>query len=150
MAENSDTVEAPKDWDKAVASAYLRALGATQAEAARDAGVGERTLARWEGSGWWPKAMQEAVDRWMSDVVAASRQSVLENIRDGDAEMGLKILERTEPRLLPRSRSEVTGRAGAPIRFADMSDEEVLRRMQSGNRVAALAAKGSANGDEPE
>ena len=67
--------------------------------------------------------MDEACDRWLNDLVGASRKSVLENIRNGDAGMALKILERTEPRLLPRSRSEVTGRDGAPIRFADMSDE---------------------------
>ena len=108
VADNGTTVAAPKDWAKAVAAAYLRALGATQQEAAMGVSCGRRTLRRWEAQAWWPKAMKEACDRWLNDVIAASRGSVLKNIRAGDAAMALTILERTEPRLLPKSRSEIT------------------------------------------
>ena len=70
---------------------------------------------------------------------------IINAIRNGSESAALKILERTEPRLLPRSRSEVTGTDGAPIRFEELSDEEVLKRVHSRNRVAVLAANGSTN-----
>lgn len=115
MAESTDTVAAPHDWDKAVSAAYLRALGHTQQEAATGAGVGERTLARWEGCDWWPEAVAEAVDRWMHDLTAASRHTLLKAVKGGAADKALAVLERTEARLSPAAQKLDLTSGGKPI-----------------------------------
>ena len=56
MADTIQGVQKPHDWDKAVSVAYLRLRNDSQADAAKSAGVGERTVRRWENSEWWPKA----------------------------------------------------------------------------------------------
>ena len=50
VAEKSDVVKKPHDWDKAVSVAYLRLLGLSKKKAAKGAGIGERTLIRYEVS----------------------------------------------------------------------------------------------------
>lgn len=116
LATGDDLVDEPKDWDKAVSAAYFRALGATQEAAAAAAGVGERTLWRWERCAWWPEAHREAVERWRLDLSAASRKSLLDAVaKDGD--LALKALERLDPRM---SAKELT--AG---RVAEMLAETV-------------------------
>lgn len=99
----------PRDWDKAVAAAYLRLVGLSQDEAAAGAGCGERTLARWEASIWWPEACEEAVDRWMKALTIESRKTLIQAVKDGDAERALKILERVDRRLAPpKQQHEIT------------------------------------------
>ena len=116
MAERADIVEKPQDWDKAVSVAYLRLLGAPIRTAAKVAGVGERTLHRWERSPWWPDATAEANDRWFKNVTAAARRTLLKAIRAGRSDHALQILERVEPRLAPpKQRMEHSGPDGAPI-----------------------------------
>src|SRR5690606_35548793 len=116
MAEREDIVEKPQDWDKAVSVAYLRLLGAPIRTAAKVAGVGERTLHRWERSPWWPDATAEANDRWFKNVTAAARRTLLKAIRAGRSDHALQILERVEPRLAPpKQRMEHSGPDGAPI-----------------------------------
>ena len=63
MAGKLDAVGKPRDWDKAMSAAYLQLFGLSQEEAAKGAGVGERTLQRWEVSDWWPKACEAARDQ---------------------------------------------------------------------------------------
>lgn len=95
---DSQAVQAPADWDKAVSAAYFRALGGSQAAAAEAAGVSERTVRAWEASPWWPEAQRQALARWRSDLTAASRKSLLDAVAvDGD--LALKLLERLDPSL---------------------------------------------------
>lgn len=99
LAEDGDEVTRPHDWDKAVAAAYIRAIGGTQAIAAASAGCGERTLARWERCSWWPEAHRQAVERWRGELSSASRASLLAAVKAGDGDLALKALERLDPRM---------------------------------------------------
>ncbi len=58
MAEKLDVVKRPQSWDKAVSVAYLRLLSWSQEGAAKAAGIGVRTLRRYEISDWWPPGHQ--------------------------------------------------------------------------------------------
>ena len=99
MAEKLAVVERPRDWQKATAVAYLRLVGLTQIDAAKGAGIGERTLRRYEVSPWWPEACAEAVGRWMQQLEIECRITLLASIKNGDAVAALKVLERLDRRL---------------------------------------------------
>lgn len=114
-AVKRDVVGAPHSWDKAVSYAYLRLIGQSQVEAAKGAGVGERTVVRWELSDWWPKALAEASDRWLNDVEAASRVTVLAAIKSGNATLAWEVLQRRDPKLSPKHIHEHSGPNGQPI-----------------------------------
>ena len=129
MAEKLDVVKKPHSWDKAVSAAYLRLLGLSQRKAARCAGIGERTLARYELSEWWPEACGEAIDRWMKQLEIECRTTIMAAIKEGDVATALKILERIDKRLAPsrqQLRVQHSGRITTPAR--DMSDQELLER----------------------
>lgn len=101
VAGYSDPVGKPRDWDKAVSASYLRMIGYSQVDAAAGAGVGERTLIRWEQCSWFEDARKEARDRWLNDLTAQSRATLFTAIEDGDAKRALEILERVDPTLAP-------------------------------------------------
>lgn len=107
VASTPDRRRPPKNWDKPVAAAYFRALGASQKVAARAAGVGERTLRDWESCSWWPEVQREALARWHVNIGAEARRSLLRAVKD-DGKLALDVLERLDPRLakkeLPVSR----------------------------------------------
>ena len=88
----------PKDRDKALSAAYLRILGHTQTEAESGAGCAERTVRQWESCSWWPEILAEAESRWLSGLMSKARGTLL---RDMDANLALKILERRIPELAP-------------------------------------------------
>ena len=116
MAHPHDTVEKPQDWEKAVSAAYMRLLGAPQRVAAEAADIGARTLIRWEKSDWWPKALEEANDRWFHRLTSASRRTLLKAIRKGRSDQALTVLERVDPRLMPpKQRHELSGPDGGAI-----------------------------------
>ena len=101
-----DPVSNPQSWEKAVQVAYLRLVGCTQKEAARIAGISERTIRNWEECSWWEDARREAEPRWLRDLKAEARGTLFRCIRTtanrlGDPEKALKVLERTDKRLLP-------------------------------------------------
>jgi hypothetical protein len=96
----------PANWDKRVSAAYLRMLGATQAEAARAVGCSERTIRRWEMDGTWSRAQQEARDRWMVNMDGQSRAALLKGVRSSDLQTARWFLERTDPRLIPAAQQE--------------------------------------------
>ena len=129
LAEKLDVVTKPHNWDKSVSAAYLRLLGISQKKAAKGAGIGERTLARWELSEWWPEACREAVDRWMQQLEIEARSTVMQAITEGDVTTAWKVLERLDKRLAPPRQShdvEHSGEISTAIRA--MSDEELLER----------------------
>lgn len=117
VAEKTDTVERPRDWDKAVSAAYLRSIGFSQPKAAASAGVGERTLARWELSAFWKDALDEAQDRWLSGLRQNARTLLLASMasEDGDPALALRVLERLEAPLHPKHTMEHTGAEGGII-----------------------------------
>ena len=140
LAEKLDIVTKPHDWDKAVSVAYLRLLGLSQKKAAKGAGIGERTLARWELSEWWPDACAEAVDRWMQQLEIECRSTIMAAVKAGDVQTAVKMLERIDKRLAPPRYShgiEHSGRIDTSVR--DLSDEElVARARQLGNRLGLV------------
>lgn len=136
LAGDGDEVSRPHEWDKAVAAAYFRALGATQAAAAEAAGIGERTLARWETCSWWDEAMRQAVERWRTDLSAASRKSLLDAVKS-DGDLALKALERLDPRMSSKELTvgrvqEMLGETVRIIReeLAPADAERVLARLK--------------------
>jgi hypothetical protein len=143
MANETYTVSKPNDWDKAVFAAYLRLIGETQKSAARIAGVGKRTLERWEMSEFWHDACEEAArDRWLKHLVTRARMSLTKNI-DADGNLALKIVERMDERLLPPAqRLEHSGPQGGPLEVA------VTRQVvPAKNRIAAELNGAGTNGD---
>lgn len=133
---NSDSgggLPAVQDWDSCVSAAYLRSLGVTQREAANAVGFSERSIRAWEHSTWWPKAVDEATDRWLGGVRAAARERLSQALRDVDTDpwLALKILERLEPALHPKASLDVHGVGGQSVNVnvtrrivRPMTDEE--------------------------
>lgn len=106
----------PAHWDKRVSAAYLRILGATQADAAKAVARSVRAIRLWEAHDSWPAAQAEARARWLVDLSDASRNALVKAIRAGDAASARWVLERTEPALSPpATKHEHTGTDGAPI-----------------------------------
>jgi len=106
----------PAHWEKRVSAAYMRMLGATQAEAGRAVGRSARTIRLWESDPSWADARREAEERWLVDLKDASRRAVLQAVREGNAQIGLALLERLDERLAPpKQRHEHAGPDGGPI-----------------------------------
>jgi len=140
MAEKLDIVKKPQNWDKAVSVAYLRLLGLSQKNAAKGAGIGERTLARWELSEWWPDACAEAVDRWMQQLEIECRSTIMAAVKSGDVATAVKMLERIDKRLAPPRQQLGVQHSGDLRRSVrDLSDEELVgRARQLGNRLGLV------------
>ena len=151
MAENIDVVDKPRDWDKAVSVSYLRLIGQTQELAAKGAGIGVRTLRRYELSEWWPEACREAVDRWMQQLAIECRTTIMAAVKAGDVVTAVKMLERIDKRLAPPRQSHGIEHSGDLTRSVpDMSDAELLERaMNIVNRVGPLVNGARANGEGP-
>ena len=139
MAEKPDGVEKPRDWDKAISVAYLRLCKTPQTDAAKQAGVGVRTIRRWEKSGWWPEACFQASSRWLRGLVYVSQQTVFEAIKGGDAHLAFKVIERQIQQLAPPRQQLGVQHSGVVATTArEMTDEELLERAgQLANRVTA-------------
>jgi hypothetical protein len=121
---------APRSFEKQVAAAYLRMLGATQKAAGAAVGRSERTLQAWEADTvTWERARAEARRRWLGALTDVARKTVLETIRAGDGDLAMKVLERvdgdlapphptpaTSARDWPRPQQSVAGRRGRGCR----------------------------------
>jgi hypothetical protein len=93
---------APRSFEKQVAAAYLRMLGATQKAAGAAVGRSERTLQAWEADTLtWERARAAARRRWLGELMDASRKTLLETIRAGDGDLAMKVLERVDGALVP-------------------------------------------------
>ena len=134
-----DAVEKPRDWDKAVSVSYLRLIGLTQEKAAKGAGIGVRTLRRYELSEWWPEACREAADRWMQQLALECRTTIMAAVKAGDVVTAVKMLERLDKRLAPpRQQLGVQHSGQVATNVREMSDEELLERgADFANRFAA-------------
>ena len=138
MAEKLDAVGKPQNWDKAVSVSYLRLIGLTQKKAAKAAGMGERTLRRFELSEWWPDACGEAVDRWMQQLAIECRTTIMAAVKAGDVVTAVKMLERIDNRLAPPRQSHgIEHSGGIATSVREMSDQELLERAgRLANRMA--------------
>ena len=131
LADKLDIGKRPQNWDKAVSTAYLRLLGLSQTKAAKGAGIGERTLARWELSEWWRDACREAADRWMQQLAIECRTTIMAAVKAGDVVTAVKMVERLDERLAPPRLSHGVEHSGDVTRSVRaMSDEELLARAQ--------------------
>ena len=120
-------------------STYRGSLhGLTQIDAAKGAGIGVRTLRRYELSDWWPQACGEAVDRWMQQLAIECRSTIMAAVKAGDVTTAVKMLERIDKRLAPpKQLHDVEHRGDVTRSVREMSDEELLERAgQLANRVA--------------
>lgn len=132
-ADKSDPVKRPRSWDKALKAAGMRLLGASQAEAAKTAGIGERTLQRYEKCSWWPEAEKQAREKWLDDVRAAAYRSLLKLVRgtdemDPDPKTVRWTLERIDEQFIPpkqRIEQDVT----ADVTERDDSDNMDLSKL---------------------
>ena len=116
MADTDLGVGKPRDWDKAISVAFLRLCKRSQKVAANVAGVGARTVRRWEKSDWWPEACRDASSRWLQGLVYVSQQTLYEAIEEGDARLALKVTERRIPELAPpRIAHELFGKGSEAI-----------------------------------
>jgi hypothetical protein len=92
----------PPYWEKCVLAAYLRMMGATQADAARAVGRSLRTISGWESlKDQWALALEEARKRWLIDLEHASRAALLGTIKEGNGMLALQVLERLDADLAP-------------------------------------------------
>lgn len=107
--------------------AYLRMIGHTQEEAARGAGVGERTIRDWEACSWWPEVQAKARRRWLNDLLDASRATLLKSVRKGGFTEALTVLEKLDPEFAPQPQEVRVGLLGM---IQSLPPEEV-RRLQS-------------------
>lgn len=96
----TETVEKPHDWDKVLAVAYLRTCGQTQKASAKAAGVGRRSVVRWEASPWWPDAVLDAADNWLGTLRVTALASIQRGCSE-DPAMALRVGERIIPELAP-------------------------------------------------
>ncbi len=121
--------------------AYLRLIGQSQAAAAKAAGLGERTLRRYELSDWWPDACGEAVERWMQQIEIEARTTVMTAVKEGDVVTAMKVLERLDKRLAPPRQLHGVAHSGeVTTSVREMSDEELLERAgHFANRMVAHA-----------
>ena len=106
-----------------VSVAYLRLHNYTQEEAAIAAGVGERTVWRWENErADWPEIVQEARDRWLSGLAGLARSTLKQALKDAqNGKLALDVIERLDPALLPaRMRHEIVGEL--PVIRVELTD----------------------------
>lgn len=146
MASAGSAGSPPTDklQEKRVLVAYLRMCGLTQKDAGAAVGRSERTVQAWEADReGWAQARAEASARWLDDLVDAARSTVMAAVRAGDAEIGLKILERTVAALAPpKTRVEVH------IPWDSLSDDD-LRRLAAGEAPAQVLTSWHRNGSTP-
>lgn len=137
-----DEVRKPKGarWDKAVSAAYLRLTDSTIAKSADGAGLGERTLKRWEGCSWWVEALREAEERWLNHTVARAMRTVHRAAGD-DVPTAMKIVERRLDRLAPpKIRAET---ANLDVDMAQL-DEDELQELVNGTPLMTIIARRAA------
>lgn len=147
MAGKSTKKDEPKDWDKALSVAYLRLCKVPQVDVAKRVGVGLRTVGRWENSSWWIEACRQASNRWLGGLVALAQQTVYNAVKEGDAQIAFKIVERQIAELAPpRQGYDVAHSGEIATPTTEMSDADLLERAaQLTNRMGVLPEP-SANG----
>ena len=117
LSVSGTTQKRPRHWDNLVSVAYFRMCGLTQKEAARAVGVSERTIRNYEAHPSFCEAKNEARNRWFVSLGLRARAALFSALGEkGKGDLGLKVLERLDPRLAPpNQRYEHSGLDGSPI-----------------------------------
>lgn len=102
-------------WRKYVAATYLRIIGKSQNDAAEGAGISARALRYLEADPVrWEKARAEARDLWLNNAEDAARKAVITSMQRGNADLGMRFLERIDPKLEPKGKLEHSGSLAMP------------------------------------
>lgn len=126
-AASNQTTKAPRSWSQALQYARFRALGRTQVQAAKEAGISERTAVTWEASAWWEECRREGLKAITTDMEQAARDTILAAIRNGDAQTARWLLERTDSTFAPpkqRQSLELSTSLG-DVDFDALTDEQL-------------------------
>ena len=150
LSVSGTTQERPRHWDNRVSAAYFRMCGFTQREAAEAAGVSERTIRNYEAHPSFCEAKNEARNRWFVSLDVRARAALFNGLGEkGKGDLGLKVLERLDPRLAPpNQRYEHSGVDGSPIdtkRVHVYIPENGRDRVSTGNSNRAPGEAGSAS-----
>jgi len=98
----------PRDKKAARTVAGLLMLGATQKEAAEAAGVSERVIRDWIHAPWWPDFRAQALEAIDEKLLVYSQRALLQAVREGDANIALKLVESLRPETYGRGGVRVT------------------------------------------
>jgi hypothetical protein len=102
FAEENKLEDRPRWFAKALLAAHLIVnCKMLQKDAAKAVGRTDRSLREWMATPWWQYAIEAARELWYDDVQLDARFAVQSSVRAGNAEMGLKLLERLDPRMRP-------------------------------------------------
>lgn len=125
-APTPETVARPQDWDKCVSAAYLWLIFDGVKAAAKGAGVGERTMARWVISPWWPDACAEANRRWLQHLTLEARRTLIRSVQSGDGRLAMEVLQQFDPDFRPRPKQvHVLG----VLAFVEQLPDDAVRRI---------------------
>lgn len=106
--------------------------GDTQEETAQKVGRSARTIRNWEDEPWWPDAVSEARDTWLSDVVREARAALYLQLKKArDPVRAMAVLERMDPDFAP-PKQEVEHSGG--------THDTVTHEIPRANRIAAIRA----------
>lgn len=96
-----------QQWEKQVLAAYLLLIGESWKSTAAKVGRSETTIANWKrNTVLWEQAKAEAERRWLYDMKDVARRAVYHQVREGDGDLGLKVLERLTEEFAPRSKQD--------------------------------------------
>lgn len=121
-------------------AAYHLMMGMTQKDAGCAIGRSLRTIGNWiADTYWWQQARQEAEDRWLYDLKDVARQAVYSQVKAGDGNLGLTILERTDERLRKEPQR---------VAFTDADGNDLPPiRDRFAAKLAAMAARQAASAE---
>ena len=132
-AVSETTQKRPRNWDNRVSAAYFRMCGFTQKDAAKAAGISERTIRTYESHESWGDAKDEARNRWFVSLDVRARGALYRDLDEsGKGDLGLKVLERMDDRLAPpKIAHELFGKGGAAIEITTV--EHNIAKAENGD-----------------
>lgn len=132
----------PQNWERRVLAAHHHMLGESDSEIAAVVGVARETVWDWRHHPTWPDALNLARDRWHQDTEFAARRAVHNSIKRGNAALGWEFLQRVDNKLMPKSRTELTGANGGPVKTEETGPKlDDLDNKQLANLASKLAAE---------
>lgn len=129
--QRPDAITAPHRYEVAVLAAYFRAMGASQAKAAKAVGVDRSTIERWERSEFWSDACDDAHHRWIRAMDQKARAAIAVNMEANDATTARWYAERRIPELAPPKQTNKTDVSiSYDVDVTKLTDEQFERYSQ--------------------
>lgn len=100
-AAPEDKIQKPQNAEKCLLVAYFLGLGWTQREAAKAAGVGDRTVRDWMGCSWWQSVEIAAHQKFMRRLTGRTKESLLNLVNGCEPATVRFAAERLLPELKP-------------------------------------------------